>query len=331
MAPTVLRSGHPPWDNSLGAGGRGPHDNNIITQSYIHQYGVTYKDGAGVFLAHTMGTEVSDCTIRFGNWSGIAMGGILRHEYDGDEPNCCGYDGNGTISWPYTNEDTLILRNHIRDACMRQNDGAGIYTMGSHRNSLLDGNYVEEINHSPFKNYIHMVAGIYFDGGSEGWTVTNNYVREAHHPFWFGAGPGATTSPNACGWGAGSWPVAWVPGTPCTTLPSGFSSWPGLTWSTTNPNWFFEPPNQLGGYKSVQACKGYPGMSDGTLMNFPTYGGGTGQNYKIATAGAGGSAAIASAAGYDNPSWFPTSGERIHETPYCPESAFEYVEVEWPW
>ena len=326
------------WQASPNANYPDPHKGNTVTESYIHHYGVIYKDGAGVFFAHTDGTVIADCYIWLGNWTGIAVGGLLRHKYSGVTPiptapesDCCGFTGTGSIYWPQTNQNAIVQRNHVKSACLRLNDGAGIYSMGANDNSLLDANYVEEINHSPYKNFIHVVAGIYFDGGSEGWTVTNNYVRDAQYPFWFGAGKGATTIPNTCAWGAASWPVAWMP--TCGPVTDNFLGWPGLTWSTSAPNWWREPANGNAGYKSVVACKGYPGMTDTTAsppMYFPLYNGSnSGQNFTIDNDGAGGSGAIASAAGPANFStWFPGTGERIFETDPC-ESG--YSGALWPW
>ncbi|MCC6660229.1 MAG: right-handed parallel beta-helix repeat-containing protein [Phycisphaerales bacterium] len=315
-----------------------PHDNNVVTQSYIHHYGVTYKDGAGILIAHTRNTTISHNCVELGNWSGMAIGDLQRHQYTGDYPDCsCATCSNP--AWPRTNEHVLVRGNLVQKTCLRLNDGGGIYMMGSQRlapdgpMSELDGNYIRLINHDPYKNYIHYVMGLYFDGGSDGWVVRNNVIADAQYPFRFAArrelGTDREPSP-ATAWGAAAWPVPWIPA--CNVAPP--IAWPGQEWSVTEPNWWLSPGDAARGYASVTNCPGYFPMAHS--MAFPEYPGpGTPQNWTIRAVGDGGSREIMEAAGPENfnARILSQSTERIANRGYRhrTDTGEPSKEIEWTW
>ena len=328
-----------------------PHDNNSVTQSYIHHYAVSYKDGAGILIAHTRNTTISDNKVDLGNWSGICVGGLQLHKFSA-RPSCA---GQGPTSAPQTNEHVVLQRNFVHKACLRLNDGAGIYVMGSQEagsttRSEMDGNYVERIDHDPFKNYVHVVCGLYFDGGSDGWLIKNNFIANSHYPFRFAAkvsrgncnDESCKKPSSALAWGSGAWPIPWIPTCNLSTP----IQMPGQNWSTSTPNWWLDRPGYLpqeqAGYANVDDCPGWWPLANqvqvGTTtynMTFPSYtGSGSAENWYVNGYQVGGVPTITAAAGPDEfEEWFPTTGELILPIPFrpCTQEDSPYVEIEWPW
>lgn len=98
-----------------------PSANNRMIHSWVHDYGTMYRDAVGVYIAHTIGTEVSDCRISNGGWSGMSIGGFQSHTWNQQtQPSSCA-PHNGQR--PYSNLGLDIVRNEVHTVCTHLADG----------------------------------------------------------------------------------------------------------------------------------------------------------------------------------------------------------------
>ncbi len=304
------------WTTSMNSNKAEPSEYNAIRQSWVHDYGYTYHDAAGIYIAHTRGTQVTDCQVSNGGWTGISIGGFQTHRVDPlTQPSAC------ATFRPPTNMLLTIARNEINSVCRRLADGGGIYMFGSAGDangtcpSWLDANWVHDITQFPFHSYNGQLRGLYWESGSDGWLVTRNYVANTQYLFVFNGstdrdatGP-STTAP----FGTPTWPVPWK--AVCNDQQLTWT-WPAHVWPTSlaDANRWLSPA----GCGSPFQCS-----CSGPYAGFPCQQGHRGMPASGNVLLTGGPDAVAlqtmSDAGPDMKStWFPQTGERIYQNaPGC--------------
>jgi hypothetical protein len=128
---------------------------------------------------------VADCTVRragrirlgsVGIWIGFATGCRVVHNEVAELP----YTGI-SVGWRWDPSPAKcgkheVSHNHIHDVMRLVCDGAGIYCLGRQAGSRMEGNRVHDVRRAK-DAHSSPIAGIYFDQGSQGWTVTGNAVH----------------------------------------------------------------------------------------------------------------------------------------------------------
>lgn len=78
-------------------------------------------------------------------------------------------------NWPLTplSRNNTINYNSIQHVMDTQYDGGGIYTLGQQPNSRVMNNFIYGVN--------EQYGGVYFDAGSQGFTISRNVVESVHH------------------------------------------------------------------------------------------------------------------------------------------------------
>jgi hypothetical protein len=299
-----------------------PLRGNKVIESLVWEYGLIYKDAAGINVMNTRDTvlyrnQIGHGTGWFegnqggGNWSGIRVGNVRRSAHATAPCN---------EHW-HTTEGTIIERNRIVRACMGLLDCGGIYISGSHPGMEIWGNYIVSMQPNPQANLepgTRMeVNGIRWDRGAEQTFVGRNLVQNVHVLFHFdtqaedpGEGPPETGTP----FGKPTSPVSWCqacPGTP----PPPYYCWWGQLWTGQDPEhrnrWLYpSDPNHSywKRFHPFERAFGHGllpmGASNPPNVIIP----GT-HNDPIALA------IIAEAGPADFELWFPSSGERIYRLP----------------
>jgi hypothetical protein len=127
-----------------------------ITDSVVRRAGRVRAGAVGIWIGFARdcvvsGNEVSDLP-----YTGISIG----WRWDPSPANCGGH---------------RVSSNHIHRVMQRLCDGAGIYALGWQAGSVMAGNRVHNVRRAP-EAHRSPIAGIYFDQGSQGWTVEGNEV-----------------------------------------------------------------------------------------------------------------------------------------------------------
>lgn len=322
------------WDTMGYSNKTEPSVYNSLVQSSVHDFGMTYKDGAGIYIAHTQGTQVTDCEIASGAWTGMSIGATTRQSWVPPAPNppCAP----GAYRAP-SNDGLYIARNNIHNTGNRLNDGGGIYMYGSSNGvgpagnySWLDANYVHDVRHNPYLPY-GSLYGISWDTGSSGWQLSRNYVANCQNLFGMPTG-GATaqaTPPshiNAGQFGQYMYPVDWLTILDCDS-PIAHTPVviPGIQWlgSWGEANRWLDPAlcataaSCTGEYAGWEQSGGFTGMPAANNIHLPA-------SLMVLDAVA---MQTVQQAGPDNPLWFPGEGERIYEIPVCPRSSDPYWDM----
>ena len=137
-----------------------------VSNNYIHNVACDYYCGSGIAAGYVRYTDIVHNEITDLPYTGISVGW-------GWTKNPCAMTNN-TISY-----------NRIHNVVNLLCDGAGIYTLGFSPNSVMKGNFIEEIVKSPWATTSYTttypLACIYLDQGSKGYTIEENVLREAHN------------------------------------------------------------------------------------------------------------------------------------------------------
>jgi len=131
-------------------------DNNI-TNNYIHNIGVEYRDAVGIWLGYTDNSLVSHNEICDLPYTGISVG------------------------WGWAFENTpckrnKVLYNHIYNVMNYMRDGGCIYTIGVQPETIIEGNVCHDLNED--------FAAIYIDDASSHITVRNNVLYNNPRSFY---------------------------------------------------------------------------------------------------------------------------------------------------
>jgi len=145
-------TGQGDWPNSDDAPFR-----NMISHNYIHHYGRVFTGGVGVWAGYTDSTTIANNHVCFAGYSGIS----------------CGW---GWTSDPTTIRNTQITNNKVHNVMQILSDGAGIYVMSYHPQSLIMGNVICDIQKDTWCTHNHHQSGFQFDEGSSVFYLVNNVV-----------------------------------------------------------------------------------------------------------------------------------------------------------
>lgn len=136
---------------------------NTFSDNYIHDNGVEFHGGVGIYTAYTATTSITHNEIANCPYSGMSIGW-------GDNT-----DTPWTSSNPQVNNS--ITYNYVHDTMQLLNDGACIYTRGVQPGSTIAYNYFSVAGAHPVGP-----GGIYTDEGTSGFEVDNNVITKV--PIW---------------------------------------------------------------------------------------------------------------------------------------------------
>ena len=145
--------------------------NDIIRDNYIARVSRDYSGCVAIFGGYTEGLKVEHNEIFDNTYTGISVG------------------------WGWTAADTALKNNIIRynkvsNVVNLLEDGGGIYTLSKQPGTLIEGNYLFNINRSPWPAAGGIgINGIYLDGESDSITVKNNVLENIERNR-HGNGPG---------------------------------------------------------------------------------------------------------------------------------------------
>ena len=134
--------------------------NNTIQNNFISDAGIVDFGAVGIWNAFATGTKISHNAISNLPYTGISSGFIW-------------------VSTPTSTHDTLIEYNDITGVMSQMSDGAGIYTLGSQPNSHITGNSINALGSVKYTSGPR--ASLYFDEGSQGFTVNDNIIPNGIH------------------------------------------------------------------------------------------------------------------------------------------------------
>jgi hypothetical protein len=189
-----------------------------ITQNLIADFGVRYTGAPGIALFRSNGANIGNNEIHGGGYSGIVAGSTACDPI--------------TSTPPVNLSGVIIQNNNVYEVMRVLHDGAGIYTNGPSVLSAMDSNWVHDIHGDlppPNQPCAGNRAGMYWDIGSFGWTVTSNVIDNVDLPYHFNP-LSLTTSQGASGCGFN-----------CTDpiTPNTCSAFPcKLCWNASHPNYF---------------------------------------------------------------------------------------------
>ena len=189
---------------------------NQVVNNHIHHYGRVYYAGSGILAPTATDVLIAHNWVHDGSYNGISIG-VKDESLRAGVPAVC----NNTIAY-----------NRIENVMTQLSDGGGIYTLGSRRGLVLQGNLVFDVRRSP-SGAGAPNNGIFFDERSTGVRVEDNIIYntagdalrfnmcQREQQNWgkncFGIQPGGTNFPSAMAAQAGIEPHP----------PSGEASKPG--------------------------------------------------------------------------------------------------------
>lgn len=113
-------------------------------------------------------------TVFFGKQIDVQHNDISHIPYTGIS---MGWDGWGGVMWDeFTLGSNRIAWNKISDYIKKMRDGGGIYTLNTQPDTVIEGNYISNMNHS--------YGGIYPDEGSGYIKVMNNVIENMGTANW---------------------------------------------------------------------------------------------------------------------------------------------------
>ena len=132
---------------------------NTVSDNMISSAAAEYNGGVAIWAGYTSYLTVAHNEIANSAYTGISVG--------------WGWGSLDTL--PSIDSHNQIIDNVLRNGKLVRRDGGAIYTLGPQPNGTISGNYL--IN-DPGAG-----AALYLDGGSAGWTVTNNVETNVNAPF----------------------------------------------------------------------------------------------------------------------------------------------------
>lgn len=137
-----------------------------VANNYIHNVAQDYYCGSGIAAGYVRHTDIVHNEVTDLPYTGISVGW-------------------GWTKDPCAMTNNTISYNRIYNVVNLLCDGAGIYTLGFSPNSVMKGNFINEIVKSSWATTSYTttypLACIYLDQGSKGYTIEENVLREAHN------------------------------------------------------------------------------------------------------------------------------------------------------
>lgn len=166
---SVFAEDHHPSDPRLTVTDHRVQDNTIT------DIGVEDAGAVGIFLGYTAESVVDHNTLFDLPYTGISSGWGWGSTDPGGNPTYPANGGQPVYDTPTTTRDNRITGNEVYDYMKLMADGAGIYTLGAHRGTVVSGNYVHDMIGTDY-------AALYPDEGTQGITWHDNVV--ARVPRW---------------------------------------------------------------------------------------------------------------------------------------------------
>ncbi len=148
---------------------------NSVENCLIHDCGLEYMGGVGIFVGYTTRTRIVHNEICRLPYTGISVGWGWGEEDAGGGPPY--YWQPFRYQTPTPCRENYIAFNHIHHIMRPMEDGGGIYTLGNQPGTLIQGNYIHHAVGAP--------GGIYLDEGSGYIEVRENVVHDVHSPVFF--------------------------------------------------------------------------------------------------------------------------------------------------
>lgn len=173
-AGTLLANGQQVYDNR----------DNVVTDNHIHHGGVLVGHGGGIFLNQSGNNLISHNDIHDQARYGIAAKGLIGTEIADHVPD--DYAG-PEITWEnhfdlLTSRDNVVSFNHVRNVLQQTEDGGGISFKGVGKGTVIQNNYVHDIEGVPTIHASQLYEGIYLDDDTSYALVTNNVVHDVNGP-----------------------------------------------------------------------------------------------------------------------------------------------------
>ena len=134
---------------------------NVIEDNRIDNVGTVYRSACGILVGYVGNTSVSYNTLTNLPYTGISFGwgwGFNLQEVNN--------------AFPVLQGSNSICNNYIENIMNYMFDGGGIYTLGRMDGTVMKNNYINLVNND--------YGAIYLDNGSQGFTITNNVISNAH-------------------------------------------------------------------------------------------------------------------------------------------------------
>ena len=140
---------------------QGRVEGNQVIRNHIHDVGVSYPSGVGIWLGYAADNAILENEIYDTPYSGITSG----------------------WQWnplPSSASGNKINSNHVRHVMKVLGDGGGIYVLGYQPGSEINNNKIHDVlrnklNHGSPNN------GLYFDQGSKGYVASGNLIYNIAH------------------------------------------------------------------------------------------------------------------------------------------------------
>ncbi|MBI2298450.1 MAG: right-handed parallel beta-helix repeat-containing protein [Armatimonadetes bacterium] len=130
---------------------------HTIDNNYIHDYGIVYAAGVGIYVGQSSDNTITHNEIHDGNYSGMSIG----------------WNWGSTATQCHRN---VIADNHIHHVMRGMlSDGAGIYTLGTSTGTILRHNHIHDILSHPS---VPIAWGVYLDAESNQITVESNLCHD---------------------------------------------------------------------------------------------------------------------------------------------------------
>jgi len=144
-------------------GGTGAFD--LISRNTIDSVGTDYRDAVGI---NTL--TAKDVTVSYNEVMNLPYTGITQGFQ---------WDDTGRQDADYNTISYNKVHNVMRLLC----DGAGVYSLGKMKNSIINNNYIFNLTRSPYA-WETTIAGIYLDNGSCFKTVDKNVLNNTNETFY---------------------------------------------------------------------------------------------------------------------------------------------------
>ncbi|TDE02779.1 right-handed parallel beta-helix repeat-containing protein [Jiangella asiatica] len=169
---------------------------HTIVDNHIHHDGILVGHGSGIFINQSGDNLISHNHVHDQARYGIGGKGLIGSEMPDHLPDT--YDG-PEITWEnhfdlLTSRNNVISFNHIHNVLQQTEDGGAISFKGVGTGTVIDNNYVHDVQGVPGVHASLLYEGIYLDDDTSYALVSNNVVHDVN-------GPGSNLTIYAKGFG----------------------------------------------------------------------------------------------------------------------------------